>query len=619
MSDQKSTKFQMRWWAADQNNCHKELFDAARSLHLNSRERLDKNMRCLRLYGNVDLIGIGPGSYTQSVTPALPENRIKLNIVSSMVDTSGARISKMKPKVQFLTSGGDFTSQKDAKNLTKFMLGAFYKNKIHKLHQQGFRDGQIFDIGAVKHYIEDGDIKSERVLAGVELYTDPFDSLYGKPQVYYQVKYVARTALEDRFPDHKTAIKQARDEIDSSIKSQDQVEDYVVVIEAWRMATSDENLGRHVICIGNETLSDEEYEFDYPPFTFFRWSEPVIGFYGQSLADRLTSIQIEINKMLRIIQRSFHLGAAFKVFLEYGSKVSKEHINNDIGSIIYYMGKAPIFNTPSVVHQEYFMHLKWLVESAYNEAGVSQQAASSQLPAGIDRSSGRAIREVNNIETERFALVSQTFEGSFLETAKIYVDLANKIKKEGGNFKVTAQSKSFVEEIEWNKVAPIDKNAYIMQMFPTSMLPHEPAGRLAFIQELITSGMIPASFGCELLDFPDLESYMSIKNAAVEDLMYTLENLVEGKPEVPEPYQDLVNGIPWMQSAYLRARRQKVSEKGLDCIRNWLSQADALANPPQQLQQAQGQQQLAQAQQQPVGPAPAQAQQAQTGMVAQAS
>jgi hypothetical protein len=541
----------------------------------------------------MDLLGIA-GSYTQTIQPSLPENRMKLNIVSSMVDSSGAKISKMKPKVTFLTSGGDFTSQKQARQLTKFMLGAFYQNKVHALHQIGFRDAQIFDVGAIKHYILDGKICSERVLS-MELYVDPFDALYGKPRSLYQVKYVSRSPLAELFPKSKTAIMQAKDQIEVSVHTQDEIDDFVVVIEAWHLPSGPKAKdGKHTIVVGGATLVEEEYTKDYFPFTFFRWSKPVIGFWGQSLADRLTSLQLEINKMLRTIQRSFHLGSAFKVFLEYGSKVSKEHVNNDIGSIIYYMGKAPIYYTPQTVHEEYFQHLRFLIQSAYEEAGISQLSASSKKPAGLE--SGRALREYDDIESERFALVSQDYEATYLETARIYVDLANDISEAGGDFEVVAQSKSFVESIQWSKVAPADKNAYIMQMFPTSMLPHEPAGRLQFVQELITSGMIPASFGAELLDFPDLEGYLSIKNAAVEDMLATLEELVDGEYSPPEPYQNLVEALPFMQSAYLRAKRQKVSEASLDNIRRWISTADAMLSksqasqpqPPQPLMPPQG-------------------------------
>jgi hypothetical protein len=38
----------------------------------------------------------------------------------------------------------------------------------------------------------------------------------------------------------------------------------------------------------------EDYDKSYFPFTFFRWSPRLTGFWGDSLANRLTGNQIEI-------------------------------------------------------------------------------------------------------------------------------------------------------------------------------------------------------------------------------------------------------------------------------------------------------------------------------------
>ena len=535
----KSSKNQL-WWTASEDELPKVVFDTVTTIHSNTQDRLDRNIRCLRLYGNADLQGLGPQSSGLSMAPSYPENRIRLNIVSSMVDTAHSKIGKQKARVTFLTEGGDYSAQKQAKDLSQFMDGLFYMNDVHALHRQAFRDAAIMDVGALKHYISGGRIRSERTLA-TELYADPLDCTYGSPRSLFQVKYVAREVLKHMFPEHASAISSARHQIESTFRSEQEIEDFVVVVEAWRRPSTDKTRdGRHCLVIGNAVLTDEAYSKDYFPFTFLRWSKPVVGFWGQSLADRLTSIQQEINKMLRIIQRSFHLGSAFKIFLEYGSKVAKEHLNNEIGSIVYYLGQKPTYDAPKVVHEEYFQHLRFLIQSAYEETGISQLSAASRKPAGLD--SGKAIREYNDLETERFAAVSQDYEASFLTTAEIYADLANDVVKDGGNFAVQAQSKNFIKQMDWKKIAPKNENAFILQMFPVSMLPHEPAGRLAFVQEMINGGMIPADEGLALLDFPDTKSYLSLKNAAREDLMATLEYLIEEGYVTPEPYQDLQVG-----------------------------------------------------------------------------
>ena len=571
------SQYNTMWWVNKNNNAHNDIFEVVSKIHMNTEERRERNLRSLRLYGNADLVGLAPYSFSTSALPSLPDNRVKVNVVSSMADTVSAKISKMKPRITFLTSGGDFSSQENAKKLNKFILGVFYKNDIYKHHQASFKDATVFDVGALKHFIDGNEIKTERVLA-TELYVDEVDAMYGDPKSLHQVKYVHREVLKKLYPKKVAAIGMATNSFGNQAISNDAMKDYVVVIESWHL---DGKEGRHVISLDKDTLLDEPYKRDYFPFTFMRWSPRLTGFWGQSLTERLTGNQIEINKMLRIIQKSFHLGSAFKVFLEHGSRVAKDHINNDIGSIVYYSGSKPEYYVPQVIHPEYFRHLEFLITASYEEAGISQLSAGSKIPGGLE--SGRAIREYNDVETERFALVSQGYESSFMETTKQYIDLIKEMYENDVDYEVTAQSKKFIESIKWSDVA-VEDNEFIMQAFPVSMLPHTPAGRLSFVQELIAANFVPKEYGLKLLDFPDLEGFANLATAALDDIMASLEDiLVKGEYNPPEPFQDLGTGIKVFQSAYLRSRSEKVPEEKLEMIRVWIESAQAVlvaSQPP---------------------------------------
>jgi hypothetical protein len=490
-----------------------------------------------------------------------------------MVDTVTSKIAKMKPKVTFLTSGADYRLQQSAQKLNKFMLGAFYANKVHLLHQEGFKDGAIFDVGAIKHFIADGKIVSERCLP-TELYADPIDALYGNPRSLHQVKYIHKESLLQLFPKKAAIIKMSKSTLSRTV-SMDDADDYVAVVESWHLPTTGKSTdGRHVICLDSGTLLDDPYTRPYFPFTFFRWATRGVGFWGQSLAERLTGNQIEINKMLRVIQKSFQLGSAFKVFLEYGSRVSKDQLSNEIGSIIYYSGTKPDFYVPQTVHPEFFQHLQFLITASYEEAGVSQMSASSKKPAGLD--SGKAIREYNEVETERFAITSQTYEQSFLDTARQYVDLAKELAEDDIDYSVVAESKKFLETIKWSDI-DVEDNEYMMQMFPSSMLPQTPAGRIQYVQELVNNGYIPKDYALKLLDFPDIESYTDLINAPLDNLLDLLDKImIDGDYYPPEPYQDLNMGIKIFQSAYLKGRTTKVPEDKLEMLRTWISTAQAM-------------------------------------------
>lgn len=596
MADKKMPVTAVQWWTKDESEMHRAIFEVVTKLHNDQSGRLDRNLRSLLLYGNMQFSGTSSYSYNRMAASPLPENRVKINIVASMCDTVSAIISKMKPRVAFLTEDGDAGLQTEAKKLTTYIGGLFYKNSIYDLHQSGFRDGTIIDIGAVKHYIEDGEIKSERVL-GTELYTDAADSLYGDPMSLYQVKYIHKEILKAQYPGNDSAIERSASSIGNRVFASQQLADYVAVIEAWHKPMNKEGLhGKKAIVIEQGTLIADDYKKDYFPFTFFRWSQQPVGFYGQALAERLAGNQIEINKMLRIIQKSFDLGASFKVFLEYGSKVVKEHLNNDIGSIVYYNGTPPQFYVPKTVHEEYFRHLEWLIKNSYEEAGVSQLSATSQKPAGLD--SAVAMREYNDIQTERFAIVSQQYEQSYLQTARIYLDLSKDLYESGVDTVVKAPAKKFIQSIKWSEI-DLEADAYVMQMFPISSLPHEPAGRLAFVQEMLQGGLIDRDWALELLDFPDTQNYLSLKNASLEDILYTIDQIVNhAKYTPPEPYQNLQLGMTTMQNAYLKAKRNGVAEKNLQMMRDWMVHADAMMKQGQQQAQA-GAPGMAEAQGQP--------------------
>lgn len=579
------------WWLVDKNDPYElahRIFDTVVYIEQDQRERRDRNIRCMRLYGNMDFVNIGPYGYSKTNTTSnLPENRVKYNIIASSTDTLAAKISKMKPEVTFLTGGGAFHVQERAKKLSKFIRGIFYANGVYTKHQAMFRDGLVFDVGALKHYAKGGEICSERVLP-TEIFCDLADAMYGSPRSLYHVKFVHKEVLSAEYPEQESLIRESTGSLDATTDRSilNKELDYVVVIEAWHLPSGpDANDGRHVISVEHGSLVDDPYDRTYFPFTFSRWCKAMLGFYGTSLADRLTGNQVEINKMLRTIQRSFHLGSAFKIFLEYSARVPKEHLNNDIGSIVYYSGAAPIFTVPQTVHPEFFRHLDWLVKSTYEEAGISQLSATAKLPPGLDGGSGKALREYNDLETERFILVAQEYEASFLETARQYIDLCKEMKSSGTDLKVTAESKRLVESIKWSEV-DLDHDEYVMQMFPTSSLPNTPAGKLAYVQELIQSGFIDQTFGLSLLEFPDTDGVLSLKTAPLDDIMDTLDKMLyKGIYNSPEPFQNLQLGINIMQSAYLKAKKDGAPEDRLDLVRTWIANAGEMMNqgagPPQ--------------------------------------
>ena len=569
-----NTELQAYWWELPKEKLHETIFGIVRFLDTHQNFIDEMNLRHLRLYGNLNVLGLSTESYSVSANTT---DRVTLNIVQSCCDTVTNKIAKNKPKPTFLTSGGDYKLKRKAKKLEKFVQGQFEAVQMYAKAPFVFKDGAVFGTGALKIFREGDEIKAERTFIS-ELKVHLTEAMHGNPRSLYQVKVMPREVMAKLYPKFADKIKQAKRAEQGSSPSHANLSNNILVVEAWHLPSAKgAKDGRHAICIENATLMVEGWERDYFPFVFSRWSQRLLGFWGQGLAEQLTGTQVEINKILRTIQLAFHLCVP-KMMVEQGSKVVPAHLNNEIGGILKYFGTKPEWVHFQSVHPELFAHLERLYQKAYEIAGISQLAAQSKKPAGLD--SGKALREFNDIESERFMLVGQAWEQFFMESARQLVDLAKEIFLEKGEYAVTVKGRKFIETIDWAEVDLAD-DQYSMQIFPTSLLSSTPSGRLQDVQDLIQAGFIDKANGLRLLDFPDLESYTSLANAAIEDIEAMIEAMVDrGEYMPPEPFQDLALGVKMMQSAYLKAKADNVEEEHLELLRRWMEEANAKLTPP---------------------------------------
>lgn len=589
-------KNDFRWWEKSDQQVHESVFALVDYFRRNQNYRTSDYYKYMRLYGNFDFLGLGFNSTSLSdFKTSIPNNRVTLNIIQSMVDTVVSKITKNRPKATFLTQEGDWSLQEKAKKLSKFIEGQFLSCNIYDISTKMFQDSCIFGTGAIKMFIKDGQIKVERVFID-EIMVDDVEAVHGKPRQLHQRKYIPRDVLKAMFPKDTAAIDLVKKEKSLS-RSEETVSDMVQVIESWHLPSKKgAGDGKHTLCIRNKTLMSNVYDKEYFPFVFMRWNERPLGFFGQGLAEQLTGLQLEINKILRTIQISMHLTSIPKVFVEKSSKVVTSHLNNQIGGIVEYVGTKPSYESVGSIPPELFNHLDRLYQRAFEIAGISQLSAQSLKPSGLD--SGKALREFSDIESERFHEVAKRYEDMFLETAKNIIRMSKELYEDMGELQVKVKGEDFIETIDWSEV-DMEEDKYLMQIFPTNSLSSTPSGRLQDIQELLQAGFISREDGLRLLDFPDLKAVTNKVNAPIENLEKTISIMMDkGRYLPPEPYQDLQGGIARMQQAYLMFKNQSAPESRLELLRRWIEDAGELLKRAQAEQQRQALQAEAQAQEQ---------------------
>lgn len=575
-------QFDRRWWN-EKTDVASAITGVLAVLEMTQRARNQMYERSARLYGNLGLMAANKPENNRAVAArAVPADRITYNLIQSAVDTVVAKIAKNRPKPLFLTSKGDYKIQRRAKKLNDFVDGIFYENDAYAQGTMIFRDGAVFGDGFTHVFPYYGRVKHERVLAS-ELWIDEIESLYGEPRQLHREKNVDRDVVLEMFPKCRKQILAATVKDLKGFAEPRIVSDVITVRESWHLRSGPEATdGRRVMSLLNGTLDDEEWDLDCFPFAKFQWCPRLFGFFGQGLPEQLMSTQLELNKMLMVAQKSFHLAGTFKIMAEVGSKIVPQQFNNDIGTILYYVGQQPQYVVPPVLPPGFWERVQSLKADGFELAGVSMLSAASKKPDGLN--SGKALREYNDIESDRFMTIGQAFERYFLDLSKIDIAVAKQIYEDQGEYKVTVPGRRFIDTIDWKDI-DLENDQYVMKCYPVSSLPNDPAGRLQTVQEYAQAGYLAPRQARKLLDFPDVEQEESLSNAQENWISKILDAVVDAETleeaiaayQPPEGFDDLQLAKQMFLEYYAQGKCNGLEEEKLDLLRKFNSQIDVLS------------------------------------------
>jgi len=540
-----------------------EMDQSARRLQWVQFSRMYQNQNPMQYYNSLSNSATAQGQVSQWSSR---------NVIKSCVDTATSKIGKNRPRPVFLTEDGDWSQQQRAKKLTQFTDGQFDAMRLYEKAAQVFRDAGIFGIGGMKFSVntQAGSVECERVLID-EIFVDDADAVYGSPSQINHIKFVSKTALKAKFPGKEKIIDNAMSAF-KPIHAQSRMGDLVRVFEAYRLPSKPgAKDGKKILAVEGGVLQEDTWEKDYFPFVFFRWCDRISGFWGVGIAEELYGTQLEINKLLRNIQLAQSLVAIPRVFVRPGAMPTVK-LDNNIGAVVT-TPTTPDFMTPQAMTGEIYNHLKWLVQSAYDQIGISEMSATGNKPQGLD--SGVAIREYEDAVSERFMVVGQKWDQFHLDCAKITIDLNKDLMEMGKSPSVKIVDKDFLDTLDWSKIdLPEDK--YTLRCFSASLLPTTPAGRLAKIQELLQAGIIPIEEALRLMDMPDLKAYRNQALASDDLADKMIESCLNGKFIAPEPQMNLQRALSTAQMRYLEAKLNNAPSSGLAALNRWMEAVKGL-------------------------------------------
>jgi hypothetical protein len=571
----------LRWWSPQEGReTHQIVEKLLDSMKTQQAYRRDACEYYARQYAGPQIASLNALRAGAQSSVSFKANSLSFNVIASVCNTVQAKIAKNRPLPKFVTNGGDWSQQRKAKMLSKFVEGEFDRTGVWELDPLIVLHACVWGEGVLKVYRDEDEIHVEPEFPW-RVFTDEQESQYGLRGVRscYQRKPVDRLVLAEMFPSHADWILHDAHNLSSDEDygtGIDVVADQIVVTECWHLRSGKKAKdGRHAIVIAGRTLLVEDYAYDYFPFVWLRRNDALMGAHAAGFAESLTGIQREVNFVARRVQEAHYRMGGSHWAVENSAKVRTESLNNGQATVMRYTGVAPIPNHVPPFHPQTYEYLHSLIPKAYEMVGVSQLSAMAKKPAGLD--SGASIREYNDTESEGFVVFAKQFENFHVQLAKQMLDLLRELVATNKDYAVNVRGKRFLKKIRFADVS-LEPDSYIVECFPTSMLPHTPAGRLAQVESLFKGGLISdVKEARRLVAFPDLEAANNQADSSHELVEEMLDRMLdEGLYQSPESYMDLVDALHTAQTTYLQARADGAPEDVLDLVRDFIGAAKDL-------------------------------------------
>lgn len=116
----------------------KLVFETVKDIERRQQSIHDGHRRHARIYAGYTPAGLAWGD-TQGIRVREP-HEVTRSVIRSVCDTATALISKFRPKPTFITDGADWSVQRMAMDLDRFMAGAYEVGGVYEVAARAFHD-----------------------------------------------------------------------------------------------------------------------------------------------------------------------------------------------------------------------------------------------------------------------------------------------------------------------------------------------------------------------------------------------------------------------------------------------------------------------------------------------
>lgn len=503
------------------------------------------------------------------------------NLTAEIVDLAQSVICRDMAS-EVLPLGADYELEQGCKEASRLIEGVFENSNFGDIQSECARDGMTADCGPSKGFIEDGEIKFERINP-LELFW--VDDETPNPRTIMTISPVSRDALAAQFPAKKSEIYDLPSWRPPTVVGVDlrspgsRLRNTVRVVEAWcrALGTKGEpgySKGRHTICSGSLILLDEEWEHNITPVVRFVWSPQFTGYGGKSIARIVKKHHNAHKKLMRQMYEGL-AGSVPWLLTHEDSEIEA------VGDMPYQQVKwsglvPPSVTVPAAVSPQVIAEIKENRSRAYAAAGQNENMAAGQL--GKQYNSAVAQEKAVDVVNTRLLQAQNMWQRVWTDASRVVVMLANQAKKTH----VYLKGENRYVQVKWPN---LKTDQYRIRFGLSSGLSLTPSGRLADLERLRDAGAIDMPAFLRNLDLPDTRSEADRANAPMDLVMQQIDAAIShGEFRMPskiqgaDMLQEIVKtgGQVYQQSVL----RGNVPLKNMEALRKLIKAAEARLPQP---------------------------------------
>ncbi|MGL4444252.1 MAG: hypothetical protein ACRCU1_11540 [Alsobacter sp.] len=560
----------------------------------------------------------------------IEDQLLTFNAAQNVVETVYSKVIKARVDPMPLTTGGGYLQRHRAKQLGKALIGIIEDNDGEVIEEDVVMDALTTDhaAGAVLVSECNDEVKLNHIPIE-DVWFDDAETRYRAPRSCYRVpkggmdKFVACEEYArdgDNYPglvgtpeSRRAAILQAatRPESWRASSSAGSDKSRVDIFEAWHLPSGKVNEcdeeydeeytdevdgkektrkatrrvkkhdGRHVVCVDGPdgTLIDEPWEGPMFPILLYVPRRRRRSIWGLSIMRDLVAPQREYEKLTMKIQHAHQkMGVSGFVARKQDEISVREITSGTFGSgfVVETNEAPPVPITPEPVASGTYAYAESVARLMAERKGVSTLATASQLPAGLQQASGKALQVFEDFEDVRLLPYHRERERFKVSLSWLIIYAAKRIVDRGVKYRARYRGKFGIEEIDWKDVL-IDAEQLVLKVFPVSALSKQPSARFAQLGELLNMQAITVEQFKRLYDLPDLESENELDTSDTDVIDRAMDIMVTtGRYLSPEPFDNLDLIVQRAGKFYNVCRQHEVPDKRLQLLRDYIADAKAL-------------------------------------------